>query len=350
MNPPAPVTSTVPRKPIGLSSSVSLLGCRRRAVARTGAVAQEFRCRPVDRRVRPGRWRRSRASRAKGSTDCGHGDGVRAGIVLQHNAGRLAMPVQQRLRQPTRGDAPDIPIGGYPQPVHHRPVHQLREATTAEVLRMVCAETACSTDPAADLAEAIRLRHDGPRLLDILSGLTNGAPQLTGLPLVLHHAAQGENSTLEAIITAEKQRSAKSPDVFSQGLQAATVCADWTWPWGQRPHPGARPGRDDHTSGGRAAGRGVVPLRPGHRGRQQTVAMCQPWPPTPVVPFPSTPDLPPVPTLLLVGDHDLITPLAWTQHEASHALHAHLVVIPGAGHITQTPATARQAAQPSPDS
>jgi pimeloyl-ACP methyl ester carboxylesterase len=42
-----------------------------------------------------------------------------------------------------------------------------------------------------------------------------------------------------------------------------------------------------------------------------------------------------VPTLLLAGDHDLITPLAWTQHEAAHAPHGHLVVIPGAGHITQ---------------
>jgi hypothetical protein len=41
-----------------------------------------------------------------------------------------------------------------------------------------------------------------------------------------------------------------------------------------------------------------------------------------VVAFPSTADLPPVPTLLLAGDHDLITPLAWTQHEASYAAHA----------------------------
>ncbi len=42
-----------------------------------------------------------------------------------------------------------------------------------------------------------------------------------------------------------------------------------------------------------------------------------------------------MPTLLLAGDHDLITPVAWTQHEASYAPHANLVVIPGSGHITQ---------------
>jgi pimeloyl-ACP methyl ester carboxylesterase len=66
-----------------------------------------------------------------------------------------------------------------------------------------------------------------------------------------------------------------------------------------------------------------------------TVLTCAQWPQTPVVAFPAGADLPPVPTLLLAGDHDLITPLAWTQHEAAHAPHGHLVVIPGAGHITQ---------------
>ncbi len=47
---------------------------------------------------------------------------------------------------------------------------------TAQVLRMVCAETRCSTDPAQDLSQVIGLRHDGPELLNILSGLTGGAP------------------------------------------------------------------------------------------------------------------------------------------------------------------------------
>jgi pimeloyl-ACP methyl ester carboxylesterase len=206
---------------------------------------------------------------------------------------------------------------------------------TAEVLRMICAETACSTDPAQDLAEVIRLRHDGPRLLDILSGLTSGAPKLTGLPVALHQAARGENSTLDAIITAEKQRSAKSPEVFSQGLQAATVCADWTWPWGNAHTP--VPGRAQATATAVAAlsDAALFPYDRATAAGNKTVAMCQPWPPTPVVPFPSTADLPPVPTLLLAGDHDLITPLAWNQHEASYIPQGHLVVIPGAGHITQ---------------
>lgn len=108
---------------------------------------------------------------------------------------------------------------------------------TAEALRMVCTETTCTTDPAQDLSKAIRLRHDGPPLLNILSGLTHGAPKLTGIPSALHHAARGENTALDAIIAAQKHRRAQPAEVFSQGLKAATVCADWTWPWGNAHTP-----------------------------------------------------------------------------------------------------------------
>jgi pimeloyl-ACP methyl ester carboxylesterase len=206
---------------------------------------------------------------------------------------------------------------------------------TAEVLRMMCAETACTTDPAQDLSEAIRLRHDGPQLLDTLSGLTHGAPRLTGIPLALHQAARGQNTVLDAIIATEKQRRVRSAETFSQGLHAATVCADWIWPWGNAETP--VPGRAEATTKAVAA-LSEAALFPYDRSTavgNGTVATCEQWPPTPVVPFPPKANLPPIPMLLLAGDHDLITPLAWTQHEASYVPHAHLVIIPGSGHITQ---------------
>jgi pimeloyl-ACP methyl ester carboxylesterase len=160
---------------------------------------------------------------------------------------------------------------------------------------------------------------------------------LTGIPVALHQAARGDNTALDTIITAEKNDSA-TPDraeVFSQGLHAATVCADWTWPWGNAETP--LPGRAEATTKAVAAlpDTALFPYDRATAAGNKTVAMCQPWPPTPLVTFPSQADLPPVPTLLLAGDHDLITPLAWTQHEASYAPHADLVVIPGSGHITQ---------------
>ncbi|MBO0851438.1 MAG: alpha/beta hydrolase [Pseudonocardia sp.] len=46
-------------------------------------------------------------------------------------------------------------------------------------------------------------------------------------------------------------------------------------------------------------------------------------------------DLPPVPTLLLAGERDLTTPVAWTQQEAARAPKGRLVVVPGARHITR---------------
>ncbi len=46
-------------------------------------------------------------------------------------------------------------------------------------------------------------------------------------------------------------------------------------------------------------------------------------------------DRPTMPVLLLAGDRDLSTPLEWARAEATHALQATLVVIPGMGHSIQ---------------
>ncbi|MGH3513687.1 MAG: alpha/beta fold hydrolase [Pseudonocardiaceae bacterium] len=206
---------------------------------------------------------------------------------------------------------------------------------TAQVLRMVCAETRCSTDPAQDLSEEIGARHDGPQLLTILSGLTGGAPRLTGMVAALHEAARGDYTALDTIIATETRDQAISAEQLSQGLHAATVCEDFSWPWGDADAP--VPGRAGATAKAVAAlpDAAVFPYDRATAAGAGTVVTCELWPQTPVVAFPAGVDLPPVPTLLLAGDHDLITPLAWTQHEAAHAPHGHLAVIPGAGHITQ---------------
>ena len=43
-------------------------------------------------------------------------------------------------------------------------------------------------------------------------------------------------------------------------------------------------------------------------------------------------DLPPVPVLLLAGDRDLSTPLAWAREEAARAPRGRLVIARGSGH------------------
>jgi pimeloyl-ACP methyl ester carboxylesterase len=60
---------------------------------------------------------------------------------------------------------------------------------TAEVLRMVCQETGCPTDPVQDLSTVVQARHDGPELLDTLTALTIGTPKLADVPAALRRGA-----------------------------------------------------------------------------------------------------------------------------------------------------------------
>ncbi len=80
------------------------------------------------------------------------------------------------------------------------------------------------------------------------------------------------------------------------------------------------------------------------------VVTCEQWPPTPVVAFPSGADLPPVPTLLLAGDHDLITP--WGGHSTRPPAPPSVASSSFLARDTspRTGATARRAARPSPSS
>ncbi|MGH3827778.1 MAG: alpha/beta fold hydrolase, partial [Pseudonocardiaceae bacterium] len=180
---------------------------------------------------------------------------------------------------------------------------------TAVVLRMVCKENGCATDPARDLSEVVRHQHDGPQLLATLSQLTEGKPHLTGIPAALHQAARGDDTQLAAIIAAGHRGPAATADTFSQGLYVTTVCEDILGPWGGADTPVA--GRAGATAKAVAAlpDAAVFPYDRATAAGNATVLSCQQWPATPVVAFPSGSDLPPVPTLLLAGDHDLVTPL-----------------------------------------
>ena len=63
---------------------------------------------------------------------------------------------------------------------------------------------------------------------------------------------------------------------------------------------------------------------------------CVHWPPEPVTPPRPTGPLPRVPVLLLAGDRDLSTPLAWARDELRHAPLGRLMVVQGAGHSVQS--------------
>ena len=61
---------------------------------------------------------------------------------------------------------------------------------------------------------------------------------------------------------------------------------------------------------------------------------CLPWAPTPPTPLDRAKIR--VPTLLVNGNHDLSTPLEWAKQELARTTKGKLVVVPGAGHSTQS--------------
>jgi pimeloyl-ACP methyl ester carboxylesterase len=168
---------------------------------------------------------------------------------------------------------------------------------------------------ARDLATVIERRHNGPQMLDMLTGLSIGRPHLSVAVRALHKAAAGDAGPLNRLAAGvlRVERSYKATDL-SQGLHAATLCADA----GPIQVGGAVYPYDQRT----ATGNGVV--------RQ-----CRFWPPAgPPAKLPA--DLPNVPALLLAGTKDLSTPLEDAREEAAHAPGGKLVVAPGAGHSVQS--------------
>jgi pimeloyl-ACP methyl ester carboxylesterase len=204
---------------------------------------------------------------------------------------------------------------------------------TARVLRAVCRARHCPGDPAADLAAVVRARHNGPELDDTLVALSVGAPTFPGVLAALREARAGHPGRLERLVRVVRRAQRAPAQVLSQGLHAATLCADTRSPWGGAAAPLA--GREA------ALRRAAARTDPAPYDRATVVGngyaqLCLRWPPTPAPPAPRTSDLPPVPTLLLAGDRDLSTPLPWAREQAAHTPNGKLVVVAGAGHSVQS--------------
>jgi pimeloyl-ACP methyl ester carboxylesterase len=204
---------------------------------------------------------------------------------------------------------------------------------TARVLRAVCRAQRCPGDPAADLAAVVRRYHEGPELDDTLVAMSVGAPSFPGVLAALREARAGKPAHLRRIVRAVRRAQRAPAQALSQGLHAATLCADARPPWGGAAAPLA--GRED------ALRRAAARTDPAPYDRATVLGngfaqLCLRWPPTPAPPAPRGAELPPVPTLLLAGDRDLSTPLPWAREQAAHAPRGRLVVVRGAGHSVQS--------------
>ncbi|HSD82104.1 MAG TPA: alpha/beta fold hydrolase, partial [Solirubrobacteraceae bacterium] len=204
---------------------------------------------------------------------------------------------------------------------------------TARVLRDTCRTRRCPADPARDLAAVVRRRAggvDGVALLDTLTALSIVAPEFRGVPEALHAAAAGAPRRLRRLVAAVARAQRAPASFLSQGLHAATLCAESRLPWQvDAPLAGRRAAL---ARAGAALGPGATwPFDTATATGNGLVRQCLPWPPVPR-PAPVAADLPPVPALLLAGDRDLSTPLAWAREEAAHAPRGELVVARGSGH------------------
>ena len=203
------------------------------------------------------------------------------------------------------------------------------------VLRAVCGE-AC----VRDLAATVRRYRDGPRLLDALTVLSIADPTyrtLVDVPAALRAAAHGRRAALDSWLNAARTWQEAPAAELDQGLHASALCADWRYPWGASDAPLA--GRESklRRAVARLAPAELYPFDAATASGNGFVRQCLPWPPTPPTPLAAGKIR--VPALLLNGDHDLSTPLEWARKELRLTTNGKLVVVPGAGHSTQSRAS-----------
>jgi pimeloyl-ACP methyl ester carboxylesterase len=216
---------------------------------------------------------------------------------------------------------------------------------TATVLRAVCAQQGCSADPARDLAAVVRRYHDGPQLFDTLVAMSVGAPSFPGVPAALHAAADGQPAALRALIGRVHAADAATAAELSQGLHAATLCADLRMPWGGPDTPLARRRAALDRATARLTPAQVWPFDRATAAGNGFVQTCLYWPPAPALPAAPAPRarLPRVPVLLLAGGRDLSTPLSGARAQAALAPDGRLLIVPAAGHSVQNRAAGNPA-------
>jgi pimeloyl-ACP methyl ester carboxylesterase len=217
------------------------------------------------------------------------------------------------------------------------PLYRAALSASGRVLRSVCAQQRCGWDPTADLAAVVGRLHDGPALLDALVAESVGAPGYQGVLDDLHAARAGRPGALEAWQADVRRAEAVPADALSQGLHESTLCVELAPPW------------DPATSGEQRAATlsslaATTPARDLYPFDRATAAGnglaqgCLDWPATRSPALPAgqpTGRLPPVPILLLAGDRDLSTPMAWAGAEAAMAPDGRLLEVHGAGHSVQ---------------
>lgn len=205
-------------------------------------------------------------------------------------------------------------------------------AAVRRVLRSVCGDGCV-----ADLATVVRRDHLGPQLLDALTFDSIADPtyrKYWNVPTALHAASRGNRKPLGRFLAAALQYQRWPASLLDQGLHASTLCADWRYPWGTSAAPLAGRTAKLRAAVARIPASKLYPFDRHTASGNGFVRQCLPWAPTAPTPLPHGKLR--VPTLLVNGNHDLSTPLAWARQQLALTPHGKLVVVPGAGHSVQS--------------
>ena len=206
-------------------------------------------------------------------------------------------------------------------------------AAVKRVLHSVCGAP-CVTD----LAAVVRRDHLGPQLLDALTFDSIADPtyrKFWDVPAALHAARRGNRTALNAFLAAASHFQRDTPAAaLDQGLHASALCADWRYPWGNSAAPLAGRATKLRAAVARIPAKKLYPFDARTASGNGFVRQCLPW--TPTTPTPLAHGKLLVPTLLVNGNHDLSTPLAWARQQLDLTPHGKLVVVPGAGHSVQS--------------
>jgi pimeloyl-ACP methyl ester carboxylesterase len=203
---------------------------------------------------------------------------------------------------------------------------------TARVLGSVCGKRCVD-----DLAAVVERYHDGVDLLDALTTDSIADPtyrQLFDVGRILHLARNGTPGPLESFIAGMHAGDSAPADALDQGLHASALCADWRYPWGTSAAPLAGRTAALERAVSKLPAAALYPYDRATATGNGFIRQCLPWAPTP--PTPLARGKITVPTLLVNGNHDLSTPLEWAKQELTRTTQGKLVVVPGAGHSTQS--------------
>src|SRR4029077_384079 len=205
-------------------------------------------------------------------------------------------------------------------------------AAVRRVLRSVCGAGCVS-----DLAAVVRRDHLGPQLFDALTFDSIADPTYRTywkVPAALHAARDGNRKQLDRFLAAALRFQRWPASQLDQGLHASTLCADWRYPWGDSAAPLAGRAAKLRAAVARIPAKKLYPFDARTASGNGVVRQCLPW--TPTTPTPLAHGKLLVPTLLVNGNHDLSTPLAWARQQLDLTPHGKLGVVRGGGHSVQS--------------